>query len=610
MPIVELESGQKLEFPDGTSEADIGAAVDEFVASSSGGQQSPTGGATPQSTSNVPSAASAQPQSQEGSFLDAIGSGLTLGLADEIGGGIAGLGQVAANTLGFGDGQTFDEAYTERRDQKRANQAGFAERNPATAFGAELAGGLLVPGLGVAGTAARGAAGLGRVAGVGAGSGAVAGFGASTEEDAGALAEDTLIGAALGGGTAGALKGAGDLVSAGGQRLFGGPGVTRNPAPTPASGLTGPQPGRASSQSAPNNKYQEHVQVLDDNDILTSPGQRSGNKAQIAAETTASETLLGGGFADTFDQQGTQVRSRLQELAGFTQEDAQSGIIDRVTLQNTRDRFAQRYTEALGDEPVRLDGQTFGDAVQRISRDNTALLPFEQKAQLTGVIDDFQNLVGSEPIDGQTYQRIRSRLGALERQTAQSNGVISQLYGDLRGSLDDAFSEAAGETAAGAKRAVDRDYRNFKVLEKAASAAGADVAGGEPTIRNIANKARDRAKGGTRDFADLADAAQNITTDRTPNSGTASRLFGLTSGAVGQGAAQGIRGAQALGIGTGSTAGQRVGANTLAAGLGPSIYNAIAGTQNIVDEQEEQARRDALLQSFGQAQQQLQGGQQ
>ncbi len=588
MPIVELESGQRLEFPDGTSAADIAAAVDEFVAGSSGGSQATTSVSGPQPTSTAPSAAPAAAGGREGTFLDPILDGLLLGFSDEAEGALAGAGQVAANALGFGDGESFSDVYERTRDARRFEQGEFAARNPATDLALNVAGGLVIPGAGVAGQAARGGLSLGRAVGVGAGTGAAAGAGASTEEDLAGIAGDALSGAVVGGGTAGVLKGAGDLVSSGTQRVFGGPGVS----------------GRGASP-----KYQRDVAALENAGVPLTPGQRTGNKAQQAAETTASETLVGAGLAETFDDQGSAVRQSLQRLAGFTPEDAQSGIIDRVTLQNTRERFGQRYAEALGGEPISLDGQRFGQAIARITRDNTALLPFEQKAQLTGVIEDFQGLVGNDPIDGQTYQRIRSRLGALERQTAQSNGVISGLYGDLKGALDDAFADAAGSSRAAAKADIDRDYRNFKVLEKAASAAGADVAGGEPTIRNIANKARDRSKGGTREFADLADAAQNITTDRTPNSGTASRLFGLTSGAVGRATATGIQGAQALGIGTGSTPTQRVAANTLATGLGPSIYNAVAGTTNLVEQQaqDEEERRQLLLQSFMQANQQLQG---
>ena len=553
------------------------------------GGQAPTAPLPVQSASLGVPASPEQPQSDEGSFLDALGSGLTLGNSDEIGGLIAGGGQGLANLLGIGDGQTIGEAYTERRDEKRADQAGFAERNPATSVGLEIAGGLATPGLGVAGQAAKGALSLGRAVGTGAAAGAAAGFGASEEEELGGLARDTLIGGALGGGTAGALSGAGGLISQGAQRFVGGPGVAK----------TGAKP----------NKYQKHVKVLDDAEIVISSGQRSGNKAQIASETTASETLLGSGLADTFDEQGTKVRSKLMSMAGFAENDVGDGIIDRATIQNAKDRFADRYGEAFQGKSVDLS-KSFPEMLKDISSEHTALLPFEQKRRLAGVIEDFGALIEEEPITGEVYQRLRSRLGRLERSTKASDGVISDLYADLKVGLDDAFAEAAGLEAGTAEKAIDRDYRNFKVLEKASQSAGADVAGGEPTIRSIANKARNPTKGGTTDFRDLADAAQNITTDRTPNSGTASRLFGLTSGAVGQGTAKGIQAAQAVGIGTGTTPTQRAAGATLSTGLGPSIYNAIAGTQNLVPDDEEEERRRVLLEQFGQAQTQLTGGQQ
>lgn len=620
MPKVELATGEILEFPDGATDEQIGAAVDEYVAGLGNAPQSapsPPGAST--TAPGIPGA-SEPPLSQEGTFLDAIGQGLTLGFADEVGGALAGLGQVGANALGFGDGQTFGEAYTERRDQKRANAAGFAERNPISSFALNTVGGLAVPGLGVGGQAARGTLGLARAAGVGALTGGLGGIGSSDAETFDGVVEDATLGALTGGVTAGALKGAGDVLGAASSRVFGGPGVT-NPTSARAAGQASKAASKAASkvaskagrsgQAPRNSRYLQDVQALDDAGVRLTPGQRTGNKYQQAAETTQSETIFGGSLADTFDQQGTEVRSALMKMAGFADDDIADGVIDRVTIGNAKDRFAERYAEALGDVPVELDTDAFEDAVSRVAKDNLALLPFEQKSTLTGVIEDFKGLVESDPIDGQTYQRIRSRLGALERQTAGSNGVISRLYGDLKGALDDTFAASAGDDVSAIKRAIDTDYRNFKVLEKAASSAGADVAGGEPTIRNIANKARNATKGGTTQFRDLADAAQNITTDRTPNSGTASRLLGLGAGASGLATQTGIRAGQAAGLGQGlspTTAGTVA---TLQTGIGPSIYQAIAGTQNLqTSAEQEQERRQLLLQSFGRTNQQLQGGQQ
>lgn len=619
MPIIQLEDGTKLEIEAGLDTAAIDEIVDDYQ-SNAGGQGGPLTSVPGEYAASSASAAPGPPVSQKGSFLDPIAQGLSFGLIDEAAGLVRGFGEGAADLFGVGrDDLTAGDAYRLGRDQARANAAGFAERNPTISTLLELAGGIAIPGIGIAGQAAKGTLGLGKTIAAGAGAGTIGGFGTSTAEDAEGLATDTAIGGAIGGAGAGILRGAGNALSAGSRRVFGGPGVGKpRAASSSASSSTSradidlglePNPAQqASSQARSGATYQNHVAALDDAGVPLNPGQRSGNKAQIAAETTASETLAGGDLADVFDQQGTAVRARLMEYAGFTQEDAASGLIDRATIGNAQDRFAQRYGEALGDQSVNIGGDDFQAVVARLEGRHTRLLPFQQKTQVREVLEDFSRIADEGPISGEFYQELRSDLGALQRSQVGTNPKFAELYGDLRTALDDAFAEGAGPVTATAKRAIDRDYRNFKVLQRAGTSAGSDVAGGEPTIRSIANKARDRKKGGTTQFRDLADAAQNITTDRTPNSGTASRLFGLTSGVTGRAISTGIQAGNAVGLGQPSgpiTAGAM---GTLATGISPAIYNTITNRENLVNDEAEVTRRKLLLEQFGQAGQQLQGG--
>jgi hypothetical protein len=100
------------------------------------------------------------------------GQGVLLGFGDEIIG--------AARSLASG------RPYAELRDEERDAVDRFRKQNPKTAFGAELAGGLLTPGLGTAAAVAKAPTLLGKAARavpVGYGFGGVAGIGASESED-------------------------------------------------------------------------------------------------------------------------------------------------------------------------------------------------------------------------------------------------------------------------------------------------------------------------------------------------------------------------------------------------------------------------------------------
>lgn len=131
---------------------------------------------------------------EKGTVFDSMGSGLTAGLSDEIAGAV---GAIPA-AIHTGD-WNLGNHYRGIRDQARENQNAFAERNPGTAFAAEMAGGLLTGGAGLARVGVRQAVNtLPRLAGAGAGVGAVAGFGHSEAEGLGGMAQDTAVGAGTG----------------------------------------------------------------------------------------------------------------------------------------------------------------------------------------------------------------------------------------------------------------------------------------------------------------------------------------------------------------------------------------------------------------------------
>ena len=135
--------------------------------------------------------------------LSKAAQGLSLGFSDEGAGLVGGV----RSLLGGG---SFGEGYAQSRDQVRAFNQATSETMPKTAMAAELAGGLLTGGTGLA-RSATGLAGrefVERSAAVGAGLGTAQGAGQSEAEGLGLL-NDAALGGVVGGAAGGAFFGGG-----------------------------------------------------------------------------------------------------------------------------------------------------------------------------------------------------------------------------------------------------------------------------------------------------------------------------------------------------------------------------------------------------------------
>lgn len=158
----------------------------------------------------APAAAPEAPPSSGGNYGAGLtrmfAQGATFGFADEV---EAGLRAMAHRQ----PGEDFETAYYRNRDTIRDGLDAFRKENPWTSAGMELAGGVLVPGLGTVGTVGRfiggGASTLARVgrgALVGAGEGAL--YGAGVAEEAEDIPGSAVQGAALGGAVGSAVPAA------------------------------------------------------------------------------------------------------------------------------------------------------------------------------------------------------------------------------------------------------------------------------------------------------------------------------------------------------------------------------------------------------------------
>lgn len=131
------------------------------------------------------------------SFGRSVAQGLTFNFADEITGALAG---------------------KEARDEMRMREKLYAEENPGLNLVGQLAGGVLLPGLGAGSLAAKAGTTAGRAAGIGAATGALSG--AAAGAGAGETTRERATGAAVGGGLGGVLGAAVPAAVSGVKAIF------------------------------------------------------------------------------------------------------------------------------------------------------------------------------------------------------------------------------------------------------------------------------------------------------------------------------------------------------------------------------------------------------
>ncbi|CAB4146636.1 hypothetical protein UFOVP1008_30 [uncultured Caudovirales phage] len=504
--------GQRIEFPDNMPVDQIQAALAQM--------DDAGGGPQPSRTDSLRAGAS---------------SGVTLGFNDEL---KAALGAGADAIFQGGDFAN----YGRLRDAYRQEEAQAQAANPGAYLGGALLGGGVIPLPGAAQVAgARTAGQLGMAMGrQGAQIGAATGLGTSeadlTQGDVlGALA-DTATGATVGGAAGGVLGG---VLAPGAKRAVqgiadararlnappvrppvgaggagGGSGGAGGPVPPPAGLLAGLQ----SNISPASAEYQAAVAALERSGIPLTRGQQSGSNFLKMAETTLADTIGGGPLQRQSEAQRVALQRAMLGMAGHPDPAGTSGMITPSVLKETRAEISRQYGDAFANARIDVNEPAFVTAIDAAEARNAALLPFEQRAQIGDIAEQFRELGFNQgSLTGEEYQRLRSELG--RRATASANQTHSSMYIDLKKALDDAFRIQTGIDT----RPINARHAAVKTMEEVQNRLSGPAAA--EGMLNPLVVARQAVKKGTTsdEFEDLMRSAATVLPDRTANSGTAQR---------------------------------------------------------------------------------------
>jgi hypothetical protein len=285
------------------------------------------------------------------------------------------------------------------------------------------------------------------------------------------------------------------------------------------------------------------LQTLKAEGVPVTGGQATGSNTLRYAESE-----LGGMRAQNFtEMQGEAFTRAALKKAGISAERASPEVMD-----NAFTTIGRQFDDLSARNPLVLDAQLATDLRGAFQEYASLVNPTQRAPIVKDMIQDVaQRLSGGQPLSGEAYKAIRSRLDKAAR-GSKSDPELSDALFSIRNALDDAVERnivANNPADAGAWKEVRRNYRNMIALENASVGAGENAALGlispaqlrSATVRQ--NK-RDYVRG-KGDLADLARAGEGIMRPM-PQSGTAPRtamrnmgaamptiLGGLAGGAVG-----------------------------------------------------------------------------
>jgi hypothetical protein len=234
-------------------------------------------------------------------------------------------------------------------------------------------------------------------------------------------------------------------------------------------------------------------------------------------------------------------------------------MLDRVVAKQAEQRagFNRAALKAIGENADAATDDVMGRAYTRIGQEFESILPqhrikFSRKSegianalvarskrvlqgdsnQITQTIDDIRAHAAANggAIDGRFYQTVRGDLGALEKQPN-----IGTLARELREGLDEAFQQqvALAGKPGDATRLLEarRQWRNMRIIENAIETDGSGTISAAKLANQFGQK-RNRSVGvygkGDKSIVELSRLAQSgkrVLTDKTPNSGTATRTL-------------------------------------------------------------------------------------
>lgn len=308
-------------------------------------------------------------------------------------------------------------------------------------------------------------------------------------------------------------------------------------------GVAAPVLGGLARVISPNASRNANLQLLRREGVTPTVGQALGGTAGRVEEKLQSLPIVG----DAINAARGRAAGDFQEaavnraLAPIGQK-LPPGVSGRAAIEHAENTLRQSYDDVLSRIGAIPADQQFSTQVanlqQMVGRD---VLSKQAKQKFGMVLNDVQSAFNNGVLTSEGFKRVESQLGSDFRKLTSSQDIydgrlapaVQQLQAELRDLLQRQAGQHADDLAA-----TNAGWANFKRVQRAAGALGAE--GGEftPAQFQSAVKALDRSKdkgafarGGALG-QDLGDAGRSVLTGKVADSGTAGRAM-LGVGALG-----------------------------------------------------------------------------
>jgi hypothetical protein len=304
-----------------------------------------------------------------------------------------------------------------------------------------------------------------------------------------------------------------------------------------------------------------NVRTLREAGVTPTIGQTLGGVAGKLEERMQSVPILGDMITNARGRANAQF-----ETAAFNKAlkpigmELPKGLAGREAIDFTEQTLKQRYDDVLNGIGAITPDEQFSSKLSELEGlVNKKLMPKAEKAKFAAALSDIRESMPDGVLTSEAFKELESSLGTQARQLGASTNVyegkLAPAVKQLQAELRDMLKRQAGDLSDELQK-VNSGWANFKRVQRAASALGADDGSFTPAQFQNAVKAMDKSRNkgafsrGGALGQDLGDAGKAVLTGKVPDSGTAQRLLygggALASGALNPAIPAGLIGGAAL----------------------------------------------------------------
>lgn len=292
-----------------------------------------------------------------------------------------------------------------------------------------------------------------------------------------------------------------------------------------------------------------NVQALRQAGVQLTPGQAVGGAARRVEDAATSIPLVGdvvkGAQRRSLESFNVAAANRALEPLG--QSLPKGTAAGREMVQDVAQRVSQAYDDAITQVRPFGPDTAFADELERIGKG--FLTPGSKDTFAKALQENVVSRLQGGPVDGATYQTVKSELGRLAADYSGSSTAaereLGRAFGQVKTAMQDLLARQNPD-AAPALKAADQAYGGLLRLQDAAGRVGATegvftagqlsgaVRAGDKSLRHGAYARGEAA------MQDLSDAGRAVLPSKVPDSGSPLRGYVGVGGLLGAGGQLGV----------------------------------------------------------------------